>query len=458
MTVHLNPPLLPRLPGLPGSDRADHKHGKGDHGDGPGIDGPDIDGPGGRDGDRGRIDLPSPGEVLKTPGEIIDNVHKTLFGDHGASNPTTNPASQSSTAQFGNATATSQSQAPFSNPLGTNFPQSPASLPSPGLAERALGTVATVLQTALGGTARAADGVMGSAQNLAATTTSAPTQYADALTQGVPVSSPATRLDAAGMPVANPAAMAATPAPIANPAAVPPSLSGTPQSLPAQVTMPAPPPPPARQDLPLPGRAETTGTTNTTGMPGMTADRAAATTTTVAPGTPMASTTATLAQAAPLLGATAPLAVPLSQAPPGAVGDVRVGTLAASDRAGASRADIPTTGVYTADGPLRKPLDRSMKALPGTLTRWLAALGLTGAVLTQAEPDPQRDRWFALQWLFWMLAIVAYGCLALALVVMVPGGDGMFDETRSSAGTYALTIGLVASLGAWWSARQLMRK
>ena len=65
-----------------------------------------------------------------------------------------------------------------------------------------------------------------------------------------------------------------------------------------------------------------------------------------------------------------------------------------------------------------------------------------------------------MQWLFWLLAIIAYGCIAFAVVGLVPAGslggiERLVPEGRSGIGF--VLAGLLAGAGAWWFARGLAR-
>ena len=67
-----------------------------------------------------------------------------------------------------------------------------------------------------------------------------------------------------------------------------------------------------------------------------------------------------------------------------------------------------------------------------------------------------------LQWLFWLLAIVAYGCIAYAIIGLLPAGslgpvpgvDVGGGRGRTAGFAFA---GLVAGAAAWWFARGLAR-
>ncbi len=138
--------------------------------------------------------------------------------------------------------------------------------------------------------------------------------------------------------------------------------------------------------------------------------------------------------------------------------DARMLQLPANDRARAPQHDAPLLPVYTAEGMMRRPLGRRPKVLPATLTRWLWALGLAGGEVRARAPDPEKDIFRALQWLFWLLAITAYGCLGFALLMLLPAGDSVPRlEAAEATGGAVLAIGLVAAGAAWWLARQTQK-
>lgn len=136
--------------------------------------------------------------------------------------------------------------------------------------------------------------------------------------------------------------------------------------------------------------------------------------------------------------------------------------LVVNDRATvASRPDA--AGTYTGEGPQRRRLERAVRALPGGLSSLLTALGAqghTGASGRSAEAIERELREATMQRLFWVLAIVAYGCVAFALIGLLPtgspGSGGGLVGNRSWTGGFSL-IGLLAGAGAWWFARGLSR-
>lgn len=135
----------------------------------------------------------------------------------------------------------------------------------------------------------------------------------------------------------------------------------------------------------------------------------------------------------------------------------------AADRALQSgRTDL--AGTYTGEGPQRRGLRRSIRALSsGGLNGLLVALGVqghTGAFGSSAEAAERKLREATMQRLFWVLAIVAYGCVGFALIGLLPrgslgSGDAMVGN-RAWTGGFAL-IGLLAGAAAWLFARGMAR-
>lgn len=176
--------------------------------------------------------------------------------------------------------------------------------------------------------------------------------------------------------------------------------------------------------------------------------------TTMAQGTSAASNASGTTQAA--VGATTvaamPLAVQASQAPMDARGNT---LLAVNDRVAIQRGDAALTGIYTADGPYRRALRRGSNVLSARFSSLLMALGLAGPPVTMRGRDAEYELSLAMQWLFWLLAIVAYACLGFAVIAFLPAGSDVFGESgRTWTGGFAVA-GLVAGAGAWWFARQL---
>lgn len=137
-----------------------------------------------------------------------------------------------------------------------------------------------------------------------------------------------------------------------------------------------------------------------------------------------------------------------------------VNPLIAGDRVQGGMARPEGAGTYTGDGPGRRGLRRAARALPGGLATLLTALGGQGATAAAARDAAAAERELretVMQWLFWMLAIIAYGCIAFAVIGLLPpgtlgGGGSVGNGGRGWTGGFALA-GLVAGLGAWWFAR-----
>jgi hypothetical protein len=194
-----------------------------------------------------------------------------------------------------------------------------------------------------------------------------------------------------------------------------------------------------------------------------------------APAAPMALATTTgpaaiQASAAALAAAgttmaTAP-AAPAAALATTQAGEARnVNPLVAGDR-GHAIARPDGTGTYTGEGPQRRGLRRSMRTLPGGLATLFTALGAqghTGAGGRDLRTVERELREAMLQWLFWLLAIIAYGCVAFALIGLMPSGSfgGIVSGIGSTggrawAGGFAVA-GLIAGAAAWWFARGIAR-
>jgi len=130
--------------------------------------------------------------------------------------------------------------------------------------------------------------------------------------------------------------------------------------------------------------------------------------------------------------------------------------IAAIDRSAPPR---PDAAGYTGEGPQRRSLDRNARTLTGGLSTLLMALGVQGHTGASGR-DPvtvERElRETMMQWLFWLLAIVAYGCLGFAIVALLPVGSQLpgGGSARGWTGGAAL-IGLFTAVAAWWIARKL---
>ena len=171
---------------------------------------------------------------------------------------------------------------------------------------------------------------------------------------------------------------------------------------------------------------------------------------TIAPAAPSPGTPQTLNVAGLT---TAPMAMPPT--------DARGAILPANDNA-AMRRDIGPIAIagHTLEGTQRRLARQRAYLLPQGLTRWLIAVGGTGAQLEDAD-SAQRALERAFQWLFWILMIVAYGCLAATVVALVGADGGLgtsgYGAGRAYAAGFAL-FGLLAGAAAWWLVRSMTRR
>lgn len=168
-------------------------------------------------------------------------------------------------------------------------------------------------------------------------------------------------------------------------------------------------------------------------------------------------TAATTAPATAVAGSTAATAPPVAQA-----ADARNpgNPLAVNDRGLPARADAAG---HTGENVQRRGLERRIRSLPGGLSTLLLALGAQGHTGNAAHDRAAAERELreaAMQWVFWLLAIIAYGCIGFAVIALLPSGslgplEGLAPERGRTAGL-AMT-GLVTALGAWWFARRMAR-
>ncbi|NYZ62113.1 hypothetical protein, partial [Luteimonas deserti] len=171
-------------------------------------------------------------------------------------------------------------------------------------------------------------------------------------------------------------------------------------------------------------------------------------------------------QAAALLAAV-PLAAtvaqaPVTQAPAGnplaqASGNPVAGT-SALDAGGPVRAELSGTGTYTAEGPGLRRRER-LRVGARELGQWMLAMAQGRVLLVRPyDDDTPREIAKASQWLFWVLAIVAYGSLGLVLVSFLLSFSELpaAPTLRRWTGEFAWS-GLLAALGAWWLGRKLTR-
>ncbi|MDN5782036.1 MAG: hypothetical protein L0H23_08450 [Luteimonas sp.] len=113
---------------------------------------------------------------------------------------------------------------------------------------------------------------------------------------------------------------------------------------------------------------------------------------------------------------------------------------------------------HTLDGAQRRSLSGRLRSMPRNgLARMLWAMGGLGADTDAAGSEREIAR--AMQWLFWMLAIIAYGCLAAAIVIFM-GSDGRLMDSvgdRNSTAWLAM-CGLAVGVVAWGVARRTSRR
>jgi len=177
------------------------------------------------------------------------------------------------------------------------------------------------------------------------------------------------------------------------------------------------------------------------------------------PGVPSAPQGATLVAAVPLATtvAQAPVAQQLAGNPQAqATGNPLAGT-AALDAGSPARAELTGTGTYTAEGPGLRRRER-MKVGARQMGQWMLAAAQGRLHLVRPHDDSRHEAERVFQWLFWVLAIVAYGSLGLVLVAfLLSFGELPAAPTlRRWTGEFAFA-GLLAAVGAWWLGRQLTR-
>lgn len=110
---------------------------------------------------------------------------------------------------------------------------------------------------------------------------------------------------------------------------------------------------------------------------------------------------------------------------------------------------------HTAEGKLRqRQLRRNADR-----RAWLEALLPGRRRMAMRDGTPEGAGTPAFQWLFWLLAMVAYAAIAVAIVTLVPSGGDFIDITgRPSFGGISLVAGVGLAIVAWAVARRLIRK
>ena len=156
------------------------------------------------------------------------------------------------------------------------------------------------------------------------------------------------------------------------------------------------------------------------------------------------------AQLAPMLAGATMLANPI---PGQATAPAPPGTDAAAAQAREAQL-VP--GGHTIGGFLRRDLRRGSVQVPGKRTPDSLLLALLPG-RRRREDDEQDPSSF--QWLFWILTVIAYAAVAVAVVSMIPSGGGLTDGYgRPTYGAYALVIGAVAAVASWLLGRRLSRR
>jgi len=180
----------------------------------------------------------------------------------------------------------------------------------------------------------------------------------------------------------------------------------------------------------------------------------------VQPNVPSAPQSAALLAAVPLATtvAQAPIAQQLAGNPQAQVSGGPIAGTASLDAGGPVRAELTGAGTYTLDGPGLRRRGR-MKVGAQELGQWMLAAAQGRLHLMRPyDDDTPRQVAKVFQQMFWVLAIVAYGCLGLVLVsfLLSLGELPAAPTLRRWTGEFAWA-GLLAAIGAWWLGRQLMR-
>lgn len=408
--------LLPGLggakPGLPGGPQPPGLNLPG------GIDAPPGHGglPPGQDGP-GNNTLPgdpySPNPGTSGPGTPVGTPEPVPQPNAPLLNPD-NPASRLLQGQSPNANATGN---PYNNPFNAS---APTQYPPPTLSERAL---ANASQFAMADRPAVNYGVMPAAGNAQG-----------ALTQG------------AGLPQtasgALPASVGGNAGAAANSAAAASTTTTTSASAPALALVQTATPhavPAAPMTAALTQEALIAQQNQLARMAGQHAPTAGTTAANAAP--PPSETSATL----PPVGSNA------------TANDPRSLPLAGNERTLQQRGDAPNTLVYTGEAAPRRAQRRGGVS-GATLTEWLWHFGRGGVHRPSREAEPELEALRALQWLFWVLTVVAYVCLALAVVLMLPSGSLISERASPGGSGFALFLGVAVAAGAWWLGRRINRR
>lgn len=129
-----------------------------------------------------------------------------------------------------------------------------------------------------------------------------------------------------------------------------------------------------------------------------------------------------------------------------------------SDPALAARDALLAPAGHTLTGLLRRDTRNGMQ-LHRRAADWVAAM-LAGRRKQQAESAQPSA--VSVQWLFWILTVIAYGAIGTAVVFMLPNGGeagmGLTTSTGSpSTAGYALLVGAIAATASWIMGRRIAR-
>ena len=271
---------------------------------------------------------------------------------------------------------------------------------------------------------------------------------------------PATSQPAAAQPAApnSPATQPAASQPLPGNAAAEARSMPAPAHVPGRAAQQAPANPSAQQ----PAQAQTGSQAAARpgqAVPGKPAAQQAATGASQAPaGNPAANAASQAANAVSQAQLAAPLAMALAGSTAVEARPVQPGSAERTQL----HLDSPHAAGHTAERGLRRGLRNRVDGVRKSLLQMLglsqldAGLRRTpdGHTVMGALPQAGKGTWFALPWLFWLLAVVAYGCLALALIVMAgPAVSGVPSGGGGWVMPLVLALGVLAGAGAWLMAR-----
>ncbi len=390
----------------------------------------------------GGLNVPMPPSPFVSPnaGPAVSNAPQTgggLLGSAGSVLNSVTDTVRSLLNPGGPSAAPPPSAATGSNSIG-NLPLSPGGLPA-GLANTSATVVNTVANTLTGAQQAAQQtGSQITTQTTATPQPPGPMQGGPAQTAAVPAQQPTS--------LPQPLAQASQP------------QSSQPQAQTANTQAQPSNPMPASQQT-APARADASFAP--AGNPAT--DRAAGSQQAQAPvqtAIPTAPQAAAVLAAVPLATtvAQAPVAQQLAGNPQAQPSGTPVAGTAALDAGGPVRAELTGVGTYTLDGPGLRRRGR-MKVGAQDLGQWMLAAAQGRLHLMRPyDDDTPRQVAKVFQQMFWVLAIVAYGCLGLVLVsfLLSLGELPAAPTLRRWTGEFAWA-GLLAALGAWWLGRQLMR-